>query len=287
MEPVRSQNEPPQERQRNFRKRRPSLAGWVPLETMLPAPVLPNNAHCALGQASALKSYLGLRPRFAILVPPWEEDSRKRIFINHYRVTTHYSKKEKSQTFLTSYYGGLNCHIFSILDKVFLYEATSGSLFSLNPSIYATARALMWRSAEGSAVDMLLPEDIRWCMERSKDHEPYTPVVKYDIRSMTLHLCHTCNLMCRYCYGKAGAYNGEGEMTETVACKAVDFLLQSTSNRSLRLSFFGGEPLLNFKVLRKTVLYAIARRLPALQWRFHVTTNGTIMSPEIASFLER
>lgn len=89
MEPVRSQNEPPQERQRNFRKRRPSLAGWVPLETMLPAPVLPNNTHCSLGQASALKSYLGLRPRFAILVPPWEEEnSRKRTFINHYRVTT-------------------------------------------------------------------------------------------------------------------------------------------------------------------------------------------------------
>ena len=78
------------------------------------------------------------------------------------------------------------------------------------------------------------------------------------IKALCLNVAHTCNLSCEYCFAKGGKYSGpDAIMTEEVAKSAIDFLLENSgSHYNLDIDFFGGEPLLNFDLVKDTVSYA-------------------------------
>ena len=78
------------------------------------------------------------------------------------------------------------------------------------------------------------------------------------IKALCLNVAHTCNFTCDYCFAKGGKYHGpDAIMTEEVATKAIDFLLENSgSHYNLDIDFFGGEPLMNFDVVKSTVNYA-------------------------------
>ncbi|MDI3280861.1 MAG: thioether cross-link-forming SCIFF peptide maturase [Bacillota bacterium] len=108
------------------------------------------------------------------------------------------------------------------------------------------------------------------------------------LKALCLHLAHDCNLRCRYCFAGQGSFGGERRlMPREVAEAAVDFLLTASGNRRrLAIDFFGGEPLLNWPVLRATVEYG-RRRAAALgkELAFTVTTNALLLDEEKTSYL--
>lgn len=114
------------------------------------------------------------------------------------------------------------------------------------------------------------------------------PKSEYPITTIALLLAQECNMRCVYCYGDGGSYGGKGMMSEETALRAVDWLIvNSGSAEKLNISFFGGEPLLNFPVMKKTVPYARERAAQRNQQiAFTITTNGSLISDEIISFLK-
>ncbi|MDR2421603.1 MAG: thioether cross-link-forming SCIFF peptide maturase [Oscillospiraceae bacterium] len=110
------------------------------------------------------------------------------------------------------------------------------------------------------------------------------------VKALCLHVAHTCNLTCDYCFAGQGKYHGAAAlMSEETARRAVDFLIESSgSRRNLEVDFFGGEPLLNWDVVKKTVLYA--REIEGARgknFRFTLTTNGVLLDDETTDFCNR
>ena len=109
-------------------------------------------------------------------------------------------------------------------------------------------------------------------------------------KAICLHVSHDCNLRCGYCFAGQGGYGSEKKlMSEEVALAAVDFLIENSgSRRNLEIDFFGGEPLLNFEAIKKTVEYGRGlERKHDKVFRFTTTTNGVLLNDEIADFLNR
>ncbi|NPV74656.1 MAG: thioether cross-link-forming SCIFF peptide maturase [Pelotomaculum sp.] len=110
------------------------------------------------------------------------------------------------------------------------------------------------------------------------------------VKSLCLHLAHSCNLRCRYCFAGQGRFGGADElMPVEVGRAALDFLIARSGGRKhLEVDFFGGEPLLNFAVLKELVDYG--RRLgreKGKEFKFTLTTNALLLDGEIAGFLNR
>lgn len=113
-------------------------------------------------------------------------------------------------------------------------------------------------------------------------------MVSSPLKAMCLHVSHDCNLRCKYCFAGQGIYGGKPQvMSFEVAKAAIDFLIEkSVGRRHLELDFFGGEPLMNFDVVRQTVAYAREREKEAgKEFRFTMTTNGVLLNEEIMDFL--
>lgn len=103
---------------------------------------------------------------------------------------------------------------------------------------------------------------------------------------LILMVSQDCNLRCSYCYGGDGEYNHKGMMTYEVAKAAVDYLMRFSTKDKLGICFFGGEPLLNFSLIKKIVAYS--KEIEATtqkRFSYTMTTNGTIMNPEIEAFI--
>ena len=108
------------------------------------------------------------------------------------------------------------------------------------------------------------------------------------MRGIELMVCQNCNLACKYCYAIEGEYSNPGYMSEDIGKKAIDFLFSHSTSKSLRISFFGGEPLLNFGLIEALVDYAITvANQYEKQVSFAVTTNGTLINRKIAEFLTK
>lgn len=115
------------------------------------------------------------------------------------------------------------------------------------------------------------------------------PNGEYPVVDIALFLTQRCNLDCIYCYGDGGRYGRESHMEQTTARQAVDWLIaRSGGERRLGICFFGGEPLLNFEVLRETHRYALARAAAAGKTiQFEITTNGLLLDEEKIAFFKR
>ncbi|MBL6956671.1 MAG: nif11-like peptide radical SAM maturase [Chlorobium phaeobacteroides] len=107
------------------------------------------------------------------------------------------------------------------------------------------------------------------------------------IRNIALFITQNCNLACTYCYGKEGGYGSSGHMNSATARKAIDWLIkQSGDIKTLGVAFFGGEPLLNFSLMKKVVEYARQRGAESNKdFEFSITTNGSLLTDEKIAFL--
>ncbi len=108
------------------------------------------------------------------------------------------------------------------------------------------------------------------------------------VKALCLHMAHDCNLACRYCFAEEGTYHGQPRelMSEEVGRKALDFLIENSGSRvNLEVDFFGGEPLLNFPVVKKLVAYGREReKETGKNFRFTLTTNGMLLTDEVIDF---
>ena len=110
------------------------------------------------------------------------------------------------------------------------------------------------------------------------------------IKALCLHIAHTCNLNCSYCFASQGKYHGErGLMSFEVGKQALDFLIaHSGSRRNLEVDFFGGEPLMNWEVVKQLVLYARSiEKQHGKNFRFTLTTNGLLIDDDVIDFCNR
>ena len=110
------------------------------------------------------------------------------------------------------------------------------------------------------------------------------------VKALCLHVAHTCNLNCSYCFASQGKYQGDRAlMSFEVGKQAFDFLIaNSGSRRNLEVDFFGGEPLMNWEVVNRLVAYAREQeKLHDKHFRFTLTTNGMLLSDEVDDFLNR
>ncbi|ARP50321.1 thioether cross-link-forming SCIFF peptide maturase [Ruminococcaceae bacterium CPB6] len=125
----------------------------------------------------------------------------------------------------------------------------------------------------------------------SDDYEQFAGMMKdAPIKSMCLNIAHDCNLRCAYCFAAQGDF-GKGRMLMPfkVAKAAIDFLIKESASRyNLEVDFFGGEPLMNFDVVKQTVAYArsLEKRYNK-NFRFTITTNGLLLDDDKIDFINR
>ena len=121
-------------------------------------------------------------------------------------------------------------------------------------------------------------------------YEPYiTDFAKRPtvVKALCLHIAHDCNLACQYCFAEEGEYHGKRElMSYEVGRKALDFLVANSGNRrNLEVDFFGGEPLMNFQVVKDLVAYGRSlEETHDKKFRFTLTTNGVLLNDDIMEF---
>ncbi len=110
------------------------------------------------------------------------------------------------------------------------------------------------------------------------------------IKALCLHIAHTCNLNCSYCFASQGKYHGErAVMSLEVGKRAIDFLVENSGSRkNLEVDFFGGEPLMNFQVVKDIVAYARSiEKEKGKNFRFTLTTNGVLVDDDVIEFANR
>ncbi|MGN0550929.1 MAG: thioether cross-link-forming SCIFF peptide maturase [Acutalibacteraceae bacterium] len=111
-----------------------------------------------------------------------------------------------------------------------------------------------------------------------------------EIKALCLHIAHTCNLNCEYCFASQGKYHGERAlMSFEVGKRAIDFLIENSGSRvNLEVDFFGGEPLMNFDVVKQIVAYARSiEKEKNKNFRFTLTTNGVLIDDDVIEFANR
>lgn len=110
------------------------------------------------------------------------------------------------------------------------------------------------------------------------------------VKAMCLHIAHDCNLACRYCFAEEGEYHGRRAMMSfEVGKAALDFLIAESGNRrNLEVDFFGGEPLMNFEVVKQLVAYGREQeKIHNKNFRFTLTTNGVLLDEDVMEFANR
>ena len=110
------------------------------------------------------------------------------------------------------------------------------------------------------------------------------------VKALCLHIAHDCNLACKYCFAEEGEYHGDRSlMSYEVGKKALDFLIANSGNRvNLEVDFFGGEPLMNFQVVKDLVAYGRSQEKEHnKKFRFTLTTNGMLLTDEIMEFANK
>lgn len=146
-----------------------------------------------------------------------------------------------------------------------------------------------------------IAESIAECDELKKAGQLFTEDIYRDavtdfkkrqtvVKALCLHIAHDCNLACKYCFAEEGEYHGRRAlMSFEVGKKALDFLIASSGNRrNLEVDFFGGEPLLNFQVVKDLVAYGREQeKIHNKCFRFTLTTNGVLLNEEVMEFCNR
>ena len=110
------------------------------------------------------------------------------------------------------------------------------------------------------------------------------------VKALCLHVAHTCNLSCPYCFASQGKYHGQQALMRfDVGKRALDFLMENSGDRvNLEVDFFGGEPLMNWEGVKELVAYARGQEGPrGKKFRFTLTTNGMLIDDDVIDFANR
>ncbi|MBE5756262.1 MAG: thioether cross-link-forming SCIFF peptide maturase [Clostridiales bacterium] len=186
-------------------------------------------------------------------------------------------------------------HTFNIDDRYYLFDVESSSLHICDKLVTEVVKKMQGEEYDLNGVDSTVIEEIENELNEIKEQgllfskEIKTLPIKSNlVKALCLHVCHDCNLKCKYCFAGQGNYKGANEyMSFEVAKNAVDFLIANSGNREiLEMDFFGGEPLMNMDVIKKTVEYAKEEGKKAGKtFLFTTTTNGLLLDGETASWL--
>jgi uncharacterized protein len=193
-------------------------------------------------------------------------------------------------------------------------DTCSGSVHVVDDVAYDIIALYKERSAEEIVSAMLekygdrpgvTGEDLRGCIEDVRALEEagklYTPdtfePMAFDfknrsavVKALCLHVAHTCNLNCSYCFASQGKYHGDRAlMSFEVGRRALDFLIENSGTRvNLEVDFFGGEPLMNWDVVKDLVAYARTQEGPRnKKFRFTLTTNGMLIDDDVIEFANK
>ncbi len=188
-------------------------------------------------------------------------------------------------------------HIFNFKDKYYAYDSGSGSLHECDEqtAVYVKAKYEM-----REPIPELSPEKIAEIENGVKELEKQGllfkeeikafPMKSSEVKALCLHICHDCNLRCRYCFADEGAYHSEREfMSLQTAQKAIDFLIKESGNRKiLEVDFFGGEPLMCLETIKKVVSYARSEgEKTGKKFLFTTTTNALLLDDDAIDFFNR
>ncbi len=179
-------------------------------------------------------------------------------------------------------------HVFSYHEHYYIFDTGSSSLHECDEK---TARCLRGETTELSDAEIReVMADVEGLKEAGllyAEEPAAAPVKSKYIKALCLHICHDCNLRCKYCFADEGAYHSAREMMSLETAKAaIDFLLRNSGDRKvLEVDFFGGEPLMNLNVVKQTVYYAkeeAAKR--GKRFLFTTTTNGLLLDDDVIRF---
>ena len=202
-----------------------------------------------------------------------------------------------------------------------IMDVNSGSVHSVDPVMYDAVAIVAERVPELAEPEKLSEEVAREVMERLSptygeaevqealdeiqyliDAEELLTTDQYHdyvvdfkkrktvVKALCLHIAHDCNLACQYCFAEEGEYHGRRAlMSFEVGKKALDFLIANSGNRrNLEVDFFGGEPLMNWEVVKQLVEYGRSKEKEYNKnFRFTMTTNGVLLNDEVMEFCNR
>ena len=173
-----------------------------------------------------------------------------------------------------------NFHVFSYKDSFYLYDIAQMNAYEIDEGLYL--KLITNRNGSDFFENFIKSLPAKNIKVRLTD-------VNYPIHNLVLMVAQVCNLSCVYCYGVDGEYGTKGKMNEEVAYKSVDFLIkQSGDVQTISITFFGGEPLLNFPIIKKVVDYSRKKAKEAKKTvSFSITTNGTKFNDEINAYLNQ
>lgn len=185
----------------------------------------------------------------------------------------------------------------------FIWDSESGSLFEIDYPAFLCAKNLFekdsmlpadlsdFKALDSSVKKETEQELLRLKQEGTLDYQaPRFNATKSggEIKAMCLHICHDCNLSCKYCFAGGGGYSTPKDyMTLEVGLKAIDFLIEKSGKRkNLEVDFFGGEPLMNMETVKGIVAYARERgQACGKSFSFTMTTNGLLLNDENIEYL--
>ena len=187
-------------------------------------------------------------------------------------------------------------HVFYYKDKKYIYDSGSGSLHECDKDTADYVKAKYEKGDAPSLSDEKIAEierDIQTLIKEGlflKEEIKTYPLKSSEVKALCLHICHDCNLRCRYCFADEGAYHSVREfMSEDTAKAAIDFLLKNSGNRKvLEVDFFGGEPLMCLETIKNVVAYARKEgdRL-GKKFLFTTTTNALLLDDDAIDFFNR
>jgi len=185
-------------------------------------------------------------------------------------------------------------HVFKYKDYNYIYDSGSGSLHECDGKTYAYLAHMLGQTKQ--APDLTKEElseiegDIAALKEQGllfKQETAARPPKSNEVKALCIHICHDCNLRCRYCFADEGAYHSAREfMSEETAKKAIDFLIENSGNRKvLEVDFFGGEPLMCLDTIKNVVYYAKEKAAArGKKFLFTTTTNALLLNEEAIEF---
>ena len=200
-------------------------------------------------------------------------------------------------------------HCYKLGGLNIVLDICSGSVHVVDEVVYDVIEAYENRSKEEIIAEMLekyaadesvTREELEGCFEDIEElkaagklfspdnFEPMAGKLKQKsagvIKALCMHIAHTCNLNCSYCFASQGKYHGDRAlMSFEVGKRALDFLVENSGSRhNLEVDFFGGEPLMNFDVVKQLVAYARSIEKEAgKNFRFTLTTNGMLIDDDV------
>ena len=196
-------------------------------------------------------------------------------------------------------------HKFMLEDTRILLDVNSGSIHLIDQATWdyldrlkdgqdsKQAQATLLAKYEPEQIEEVVAEVEELIQQKllftdDETGQSYQGAEKPLVKALCLHISHDCNLNCVYCFAGAGHFGGERQhMSLDVGKAAIDFLLEASGTRkNCEIDFFGGEPLLNFSVVKELVGYGKEKAaLVGKTIKFTLTTNGLLLNREVEEFL--